>query len=53
MDLSYVCRGKQGHKVPLFLNLGAGVLAGRNTSEASQVTVQSCKGRENRGNAFG
>jgi hypothetical protein len=31
MDLSYVCRGKQGHKVPLFLNIGAGVLTLLNT----------------------
>lgn len=28
MDLSYVCRGKQGHKVPAFLIVGARVLTG-------------------------
>ena len=52
MDLSYVCRGKQGHKVPLFLNPGAGVLAGPMSGDGSQVTVQSCRGRENRGLAM-
>lgn len=41
MDLSYVCRGKQGHKVPLFLIVGAGVLTALNSGVPAQVTVQS------------
>jgi hypothetical protein len=41
MDLSYVCRGKQGHKVPLFLIVGAGVLTLLNTGVTASVTVQS------------
>lgn len=41
MDLSYVCRGKQGHKVPLFLIVGAGVLTVLIIGISASVTVQS------------
>lgn len=48
MDLSYVCRGKQGHKVPLFLNIGAGVLTLLNAGVTARVTVQSRSSPGNR-----
>lgn len=41
MDLSYVCRGKQGHKVPSFMKVGAGLLTLPGTEVALCVTVRS------------
>lgn len=48
MDLSYVCRGKQGHKVPSFLKLGAGLLTPFGTDVVRCLTVWSRKSLENR-----